>query len=161
MSKTQYVEYRDRGFWAYDVALAVFLKHVIDIAELRAAAPGTEWLAKSISWWRVVAVVSDYGLEIDQNWSAAELDVFVNLADRACSSLAERDAIGAEEIVSWPILDDLRIFPRGAPEVFTAPVVELGRAIIALIDGSLPAAPSGTAWLYGAPAGRTTIGMSH
>ncbi|HKV95735.1 MAG TPA: hypothetical protein VJW20_24550 [Candidatus Angelobacter sp.] len=49
------------------------------------------------------------------------------------------------------ILDDIRIFTRGATEVFTAPIVELGRAIIALVRGELPEAPKGQILLYGAP----------
>ena len=159
VTSKQYVEYRDRGFWAYDVALGILLKHVIDIAAPLTAAPDSEWLASAVSNWRVPAAISDYGFEIDKDWSATQLDVFVNLFDRACRSLNEREAIAAEEIESWKILDDLRLSSRGAPKVFTAPVVELGRAIIALVDGSLPAAPSGTAWFYGVPQGRITIGM--
>jgi hypothetical protein len=48
---------------------------------------------------------------------------------------------------------------RGAYEVGIGPVVELGCAMIALVRGNLPQAPKGTAWLFGTPAGRTTIGM--
>jgi hypothetical protein len=60
-------------------------------------------------------------------------------------------------MVAWPLLDDLRIFPRGATEVFTAPVVELGKAIIALVRRELPEAPYGKTWFYGTPDGRRTI----
>ena len=158
MTSKQYVEYRDRGFWAYDIALGILLKHVIDIAEPLAATPDSEWLASAVSDWRVPAAISDYGLEIDKNWSATQLDVFVNLFHRACRSVDEREAIEAEEIESWTMLDGLHLSSRGAPKVFTAPVVELGRAIIALVEGTLPVAPSGTAWFYGVPQGRTTIG---
>jgi hypothetical protein len=56
-------------------------------------------------------------------------------------------------------VDDLRIHPRGAKEVLTAPVVEFGRAIIALICGELPEAPKGQAWFFGTPNGRSTIRM--
>jgi hypothetical protein len=55
MTATQYVEYANRGFWAYDVALGVFLKHLIDAAEtsgqaqmawlLTAISTGAKWLA--------------------------------------------------------------------------------------------------------------------
>ena len=85
--------------------------------------------------------------------------MFVKLLDQACRSLTERESINADEVESWTILDDLHLSSRGAPKVFTAPVVELGRAIIALVEGTLPAPPSGTAWFYGVPQGRTTIGM--
>ena len=44
MSKTQHVEYRGRTFWAYDVALGVFLKYLIDAAEpLIPAARSSSW----------------------------------------------------------------------------------------------------------------------
>ena len=35
--------------------------------------------------------------------------------------------------------------------------VELGRAIVTLVSGELPDAPTGTAWLYGLPGGRDAI----
>jgi hypothetical protein len=158
MSQKQFVSYGDRGFWAYDVALGIFLKHLIEVAEPHAVGLSREWLAKAVSFWRVVAGVGDYGLQIDEKWSAPHLDVFINLTGQACKLLRERVSIAADELAAWPpILDDLRIFPRGATEVFTAPIVELGMAIVALVDGSLPAAPVGTWWFFGTPEGRTTI----
>lgn len=33
MTATQFIEYERDGFWAYDVVLGVFLKHLIDAAE--------------------------------------------------------------------------------------------------------------------------------
>jgi hypothetical protein len=41
-----------------------------------------------------------------------------------------RTSIPGEEIVAWPLLDDLRIYPRGATEVLTVPVIELGHGLI-------------------------------
>lgn len=64
-----------------------------------------------------------------------------------------------EPLLLMFFLDDLHLSSRGVPKVFTAPVVELGRAILALVEGTLAAPPSGTAWFYGVPQGRTTIGM--
>ena len=158
MSKTQYVEYRTKGFWAYDVALGIFLKHLIDAAQ---ASDQTDvaWPSSSIAWWRVVACISDYGLTLDADWSAAQRETFIALAEHACSNFARRVAIPTEEISGWPLLDDARILTRGETAVCTAPIVELGRAIIALVRGDLEDAPSGTAWFYGAPGGRRTIGM--
>lgn len=156
MSKTKFVAYADCGFWAYDVALDIFLKHLIDAAEASEQAD-TEWLSTAISDWRF-ACVPDYGLTLDANWSPAQQQTFLDLAEEACTRLAARESIPAEEVVSWPILDDIRIFTRGATEVFTAPVIELGHAIIALVRGELPEAPEGQIWLYGAPEGRLTIG---
>lgn len=156
VSKTKFIEYAGRKFWAYDVALHVFLKHLIDAAEASEQAH-TAWLSSAISDWRV-ACVPDLPLVIDTGWSPAQQQTFLTLAEEACTRLAERESIPAEEVVSWPILDDIRIFTRGAMEVYTAPIVELGRAIIALVRGELPEAPEGQIWLYGAPGGRLTIG---
>ena len=79
------------------------------------------------------------------------------MAEQACAILASRESIPAQEIISWPILEDERIFPRGATEVLTAPVVELGQAMIALVCGQLTPAPKGQIWLYGTPEGRQTL----
>ena len=158
MSQTQYVEYGAKGFWAYDVALGIFLKHLIDAAQA-SNQTDAEWLSRSIEWWRVVACVSDYGLTLDPDWSLAQRQTFMALAENACSGLAKRAAIPAEEITGWPLLDGARIFTRGETEVSTGPIVELGQAIIALVSGDLPEAPNGTRWFYGTPTGRRTIGM--
>jgi hypothetical protein len=70
MSRTCFVEFRGKSFWAYDVALSVFLKHLIDVATLRQSEPETDWLAKAISEWRIIAAVQGtYGLHIDEQWS--------------------------------------------------------------------------------------------
>jgi hypothetical protein len=157
MTATQYVEYENRGFWAYDVALGVFIKHLIDAAETSGQAESA-WLATAISSWREVACFSDYGLTLGSGWSAAQMQAFIALAEDACASLAKRASIPAGEIVGWPILDDLRIDTRGAVEVHTAPIVELGRAIIELVSGELPEEPDGKFWFYGTPDGRQTLG---
>ncbi len=155
MSKTKYVEYANRGFWAYDVALDIFLKHLIDAAEASDQAE-TEWLSSAIESWRV-ACIPDYGLTLDSGWSAAQQLAFIALAEQASTRLANRTSLPAEEIVSWRVLDDMRFFPRGEKEVLTGPVVELGRAIIALVCGELPEAPNGKTWLYGTPPGRQML----
>jgi len=157
VSRTKYIRSGSRGFWAYDVALDVFLKHLIDVAEASDQAK-TEWLSAAIESWRV-ACIPDYGLELDPGWSPAHRQTFVALAEEASARLAQRASIPAEEIVGWRVLDDLRFYTRGDTEVVTAPVVELGRAIVALVSGELPEAPSGTVWLFGTPEGRQTIGM--
>ena len=158
MSKTQFVEYATHGFWAYDVALGIFLKHLVDAAEASDQAD-VPWLSNATSWWRTVACISDYGLTLDEGWSAAQQRTFIALAEEACERLASRESIPEKEIVAWPLLDDLHIFTRGATEVSTGPIVELGRAVIALISGTLPEPPPGTNWLYGTDEGRRTLGV--
>jgi hypothetical protein len=158
VSKTQFVKYADRGFWAYDVALAVFVKYLLDAAQESGYA-NSPWLSEAMASWRVWAVVSDYGFTLDENWSAEERKTFIALAEQACTALVRRKSIPAEEITSWPFVDDLHVYPRGATQVLTAPVVELGLAMIALLRSELPDAPKGEAWFFGTPAGRSTIRM--
>jgi hypothetical protein len=148
VSQKQFVQNASQGFWAYDVALGVFLKHLVDAAEASDQAD-LPWLSNAVPSWRTVACISDYGLTLDEDWSAAQQRTFIALAEEACERLASRESIPAKEIVAWLLLDDLRIFPRGATEVYTEPVVELGRAVIALISGTLPEPPIGTVWFYG------------
>jgi hypothetical protein len=158
VTATKAITYSNRGFWAYDVAAGVFLKHLIDAA-LASREANTPWLSEAVSSWRVQAVITEFGFTLEENWSAEQRKTFIALAEEACTTLATRDIIPAEEIASWPLADDMRIYPRGAVEVATAPVVELGRAIIALVRGELPEPPKGEAWFFGIPTGRSTIRM--
>jgi hypothetical protein len=159
VSKTQFIEFGRQGFWAYDVAVGVFLKHLIDAAEGHPQGV-LPWLKDAISMWRFQACFSDFGMTIEEKWTPHQLQTFLTLAEQACAALEQRESIPAQEIVSWPLLEDYHVFPRGAEFVATAPVVELARAIIALVKGELVDAPKGQIWLYGTPEGRTTIGWS-
>ena len=159
MSATQVVKYAGRGFWAYDVAVGVLLKYLLDAAQ-KSGQAHTTWLSEAMSDWRVWAVVSDCGFTLGEHWSAEQRKVFIALTEQACVELASRNSIPAEEIVSWPFVDHFRIDPRGAKQVHTAPVAELGRAIIALLLGELPEAPKGEAWFFGTLDGRSTIRMN-
>jgi hypothetical protein len=149
MSQTLFIEYRGRGFWTYDVVPHVFLKCIIDAAMPRSVEPDGTWLADVIRRWRVQAVVSDYSMHLDDGWTQSQVEVFRSLIDIACRRLEEREAIPAAEIEAWEILDDLRICARGMKAVPTKPVIQFGRAVMALVDGSLPKAPVGTWWFYG------------
>ena len=156
VSKTKYVRYAGRGFWAYDVALGIFLKHLIDaaVASDQAKAP---WLAPLVSSWRVTACVGDIGRTVDEDWTPEQRQTFVALAEEACAAIQQRASIPAEEMVDWRVLGGEGIFPRGATEVLTAPVVDLGHAVIALVLGELPEAPMGMNWLYGTSSGREEL----
>ena len=156
---TNYVRYGDRGFWAYDVALGIFLEHLIDAAEASDQAKLAS-VSDAINYWRQVACIPDFGLTLDSRWSEADRQTFLTLAETACSRLSQRTSITAQEIVNWRMLDDLQIFPRGATQVLTFPIVELGQAIIALVRGELPEAPAGKAWLYGTPGGPEVLAMT-
>jgi hypothetical protein len=108
----------------------------------------------------VQAAITEAGLTLEEEWSSAQRAILIELAEAACKKLEKRKSIPSEEIASWPMTDNLRIFPRSATEVLTAPIIELGRAIIALLSGNLPQSPKGEAWFYGTPTGRSTIRMN-
>jgi len=59
VSNTKPIVYGDQGFWGYDVAVGIFLKYLIDAAQVSAEA-NTPWLSEAISDWRVQAVISDF-----------------------------------------------------------------------------------------------------
>ena len=156
MSKTKYVHYMNRGFWVYDVGLGVFLKYLIDAFEASEQAK-VPWLSALISSCREAAYIGDIGLTLDEDWTPEQRQAFIALAEEACATIRKRASIPAEEMVAWHVLDDEGIFPRGAMEVLTAPIVELGGAVIALVSGRLPEAPNGKVWLYGTPSGRQEL----
>ena len=158
MSTTKFVEYDNNGFWAYDVALGIFLKHLIDAADA-SDQDKTPWLSDLTQSWRVAACINDIGVDFDSAWTEPQRAMFIDLAQTACSMMALRASIPADEMAAWKILDGEGIFPRGATEVLTGPVIELGHAIIALVSRELPEAPECTAWHFGFPEGRGVIQM--
>jgi len=157
MTATQFVSHGGEGLWAYDVALGVFLKHLIDATEAQEPLP--EWLGTAVQDWRRTACISDYGLNFDAGWSSEQIATVVALVERACAALGARESIPSIEVESWRILGDVRMSARGAASIPTANVSALGRAIRSLLTGTLPASPSGTAWLYGTQEAPSTIGM--
>ena len=159
MTATKAISFEGRFFWAYDVSAGVFLKHLID--EAAASEHADEpWLSEAVSSWRVQAAITELGLTLEEGWSSDQRQIFINLAEEACKKLANRESIPSEEVANWLLGDELRIFPRTAKEVLTAPVIELGYAIIALVSGNLPRPREGEAWFYGTPTGRSMIKMS-
>jgi hypothetical protein len=157
MSKTRFIEYGGDGFWAYDVAMGVFLKHLIDQACRQVERQTLAWLTDSIDRWRENAVVPDVRLYLDPGWTDDQRRLVRTLIDDACRDLEKSESISAEEAASWKILDGQGIVLRGAAQIPTAPAVELGRAIGLLLEGALPEAPPGSWWLYGVEDGVSTI----
>ena len=129
MTATQVINYEGRGFWAYDVAVGVFMKHLLDAAE-KGGETHKPWLSKAMLDWRVQAVVTESGFTIDEGWSVEERTAFIAMTEQACAALEARESIPVTEIVSWPFVDNLRIFPRSdAKELRTAPVVVPVRSV--------------------------------
>lgn len=159
MSQTLFVNWRDDGFWAYDVVAAVFLKHLIDAALLHLEHHDEPWLNDAIPQWRVNAVCSDLGLYLDESWSVGQVAVFTGLARQACDNLSRRDNIPAAEIQSWQLIDgdNGRFFARGEPFITTASAIRLGEAIIKLVNGTLPEPPPRTWWHFATEESAATL----
>ena len=159
MSRTVFVSCGNDGFWAYDIALSILLKHMIDVAEPRASEADADWLRESVEWWRIVAgpCQGTYGLEIEQSWSETQRELFVELTRQACDRMVRRKRWSGTEVASWRTAGDESIFPRSAKFISTAPVVELGQAVIRLAERTLPEPPPRTCWFFGSPKGRDTI----
>ncbi|MDX6283040.1 MAG: hypothetical protein QOH03_4111 [Kribbellaceae bacterium] len=153
MSRTKPVGFgAGAKFWAYDAALAILLAQVIDNV---AALPTTQ----RPSWWsqyeeelRIQATVSDLYFDLA---ACPDREEFAVLLEQASGQLLNREAVTAEEAAAWTVLGDSAVIFRGPLE--TAPVAELGRALVGLLRGGLAEAPGGSWWFYGAPGGRSTI----
>jgi hypothetical protein len=150
MSQTLFVEFRNDGFWAFDVVSAVFLKHLIDAANSCPERSTQAWLDCAIKHWRYTAVCGDCGLYLDDGWSIEQIATLTSLAREACQALAQRDEISAAEIESWQMLEGEhgRWFARGLSRIKTASAKRQGEAIIALVNGTLPEPPTGTWWFF-------------
>ena len=156
MSQSKSVTHGDRGFWAYDIVLGVFLKYLIDVVEATGQAH-TPFLAEAVSSWRL-APIYDFGVSLEASWTPLQRQNVITFAEEACARLATRESISTEEISSWTFTGHERVFHRGLKEVCTAPVIELGQAMIALLRHELPEPPKGEAWFF-THAGRSTIRM--
>ncbi|MBX7184393.1 MAG: hypothetical protein K1Y01_04530 [Vicinamibacteria bacterium] len=158
MSKTQFVEFSNRGFWAYDVALGIFLKHLVDAGENPEHA-AIQWVQDALPKWRAVIAAAGSGLgwRIDEGWLGSESGLFLQLAQEATRQLASRASIPVAEMEEWAAFDGLENVSRGVPVVLTAPIVELGEAIHRLLQGPSVDPPHGKYWLYGTPTGRMIV----
>ena len=52
------MEFRGRGFWAFDVVSGVFLKHLVDAANQLPRLPENGWVGDAVAMWKVNAAVA-------------------------------------------------------------------------------------------------------
>lgn len=159
VSKFGTVEFGDRGFWAYDVALSILLVQVIWVAEELPTEQRPAWLSDALYQLRIDAVVGDLGFVIELSWPVDGVELLVTLLAEANRRMAALKTITADEVACWQILGGDTICLRGARVVDLTPVIELGEATIELIRGTLPWPPVGTWWMYGFPSGRSIVNM--
>lgn len=148
MSSTTPGAYQGFEFWVHDVSLSILLAEMINVVEETPPHDRSEWLAGLLPELRVHAVVGDYHLPVD-GWAAGREDEFVDLVAAACRRLAARRVITAEDAAQWRILDDSTVLWRGADEVSVQPIVGFGEALIRIVRGTYPPAPSGQQWHFG------------
>jgi hypothetical protein len=159
MSRSLYINFRNKGFWAYDVPSSVFLKFLIDAATDRLASGTDQWLGGAIKNWRISAAISDLSHYADDEWSPPQVDTVIELCRTATNAIRGRGDIPAREIESWPILDDQRMFTRGHDPVPCEPVARLGDAFIALLQDTLPEPPERHWWFFTLDENTDTIAM--
>ena len=148
MSKSKFIRVgKEEGLHVYDVLHDVFLKYLIDAAN-RSPHAQQIWLAEELRSWRVCATIGDIAASFDDGWSGAQRQIVAELATQACDTLAERPSISAEEMRGWNVLNGAGIETRGEIEIPTAPVVEVGRAVTALLRNEEIEQPPGGTWFY-------------
>jgi len=159
MSRSLYINFRDDGFWAYDVPSSVFLKFLVDAANDRMAAGTEQWLSNAVCNWRVTAAISELSHYADDEWSQSQIDIVVELCRTTINAIRRGGDIPAYEIESWPILDEHRICTRGHDSVPCEPVARLGEAFVALLQNRLPKLPERHWWFFTLDENPDTIAM--
>ena len=148
MTRTAHVNFRDDGFWAYDVAGSVFLWFLIDAANKRLSSHDEPWLREMVQHWRVAAFITEMAHYTDDNWTTSQVDLVIQLSRHAIDAIRSHGDFAASDVQSWPVLDENRIFARGHDPIPAEPVARLGDAFIQLLQGQLPAPPDQHWWFY-------------
>jgi hypothetical protein len=151
----------DLSFWAFDRPLALWLRELIDVAEGVGFDHDRHWMGGDVAWWRVVASVEPYGLELRADWTAEQRQEFLRLARDAPSRFqAEWEDPGAAGMLALSVLDSQPLAARhGLSQLTAGLLVELGRAVEGIGAGTLLADPPGGWWLLGFPPGRSVVPM--
>lgn len=149
MSKHSGVRFQETSFWVYDVVGGVFLWHIINVAEQYLLNAHIPWLEERIKAWRVTAVINDLADFADDDWDNEQIRLITKLGNCAISNIRQHGDFTDEEISSWAVLDDLRIFPRGYEIIPVKFIINFGEAFLDMLNGELPEAPKGYWWFYG------------
>jgi hypothetical protein len=122
------------------------------------AAGRSAWLGDLENELRVQAIVSDFGIPLDE-WCDGHEEQFLALVTEAGRRLAERGTVTAQQAAAWIVLDGTPIIWRGQDAVDTDPIVTFAEALAAIIGGTYPQALPGQWWCFGLPGGVQTIQM--
>ncbi|MEZ6121477.1 MAG: hypothetical protein R3C28_33650, partial [Pirellulaceae bacterium] len=98
MTKTAFVQYRDSGFWAYDVAGSVFLWFLINAATKRLDSHDQPWLKDMIRHWRVAAFITEMAHYTDDDWTTSQIDLVVQLSHDAIDAIRSHGDFAASDV---------------------------------------------------------------
>jgi hypothetical protein len=156
MSRTAPIEYDGQMLWAYDESRGIWMKHLIDaIVDI---APDA-WTDAELDGLRATASLGSaaaWTIEL----TAEQRPHFLAAARQATDRLAAEDFLSRSEAQTRYMLEDLPLIRHsgGHELIATAPLVQLGNAVIALVEGTLEPPPPRNAW-YFTDDGRETIRM--
>jgi hypothetical protein len=149
VSKTTPGGFHGFEFWVYDVCQGLVFAEMIAAIEAMSAAERPAWMGNLIPELQVHACVDDLYIPIDE-WADGHEDVFVELLAHARDRLIARGTVTPQEAAAWIIMDDLPVHWRGNAPISTNDAVEFAEALIAIVQGTYPQAPSGQCWYFGA-----------
>lgn len=150
MSRTTTVTVGSRHFWAVDDAFGVWLGYLVEEVGDPAASPDP-WLGELAQRWRVAAVVTDYGLELE-SLTPEQTDRLRSIALAARQKASDEGDLSEEQLRRWLVVDDLPVaggFSRTGSQVEVRRVLEVADGFVALLDGDLAPDPPQGVWLLG------------
>ena len=160
MSKTTPGGFHDFQFWVYDVCQGLVFAEMITVIEATAEPERPHWMNEILPDLRLHAAIDDLFISVDE-WADGHEEAFTDLVAQARERLIARDTVTPEQAATWIVLDNLPVHWRGSAPISTAPAVEFADALIRIVQGAFPAAPTGQRWYFGAhtPSGEiATIG---
>ncbi|MBS2964842.1 hypothetical protein KGA66_17425 [Actinocrinis puniceicyclus] len=149
MSKTTPGGFHGFEFWVHDVCQGLLFAEMIAAIEAIPAAQRPGWMADLVPELQVHACVNDLYIPIDE-WADGHEDAFAELVARARDRLITRGTLTPQEAAAWIIMDELPVHWRGTAPISTNAAVEFAEALIAIVSGTYPEAPSGRRWYFGA-----------
>lgn len=127
---------------------SVYLKFLIDAAVQVSNNRPQVWLTDSIQHWRVNALMSDFGLHLNDDWTESEVKAVIEMCGSASQAVRIHGDVSYFDVSDWDILDGQSIYLRGHDPVPYEPVARIGDAIVALLTNTLTNPPIGHLWCF-------------
>ena len=156
MSKNVIVACEATRFWAFDLALGIWLKKGLDIVAMWRPGGEPNPDEHELRDWECTAVLGgESTLDLTPRAATqARRTRFAEIAAGVAEWLRKRPRVPGPELASWRLLDNSPISRADVVDFATrgfatAPVLELGEAIVAAVEGRLPHAPEGARLRFG------------